>query len=193
KRILLEVMVQNSVGLFLIMPVFLPVLVASQALAGEKERRTLEPLLAAPISPAQLVLGKTLAAMLPALAISTLAFAVFAVGADLITYPLVGRLLLPDGMFFFAVLVLAPLLSFLGTTLSVAISARVGDSRLAQTLSGLVVMPFAAVVVLQVVGLLQLGPGTYLGLAVGALAADVVMLRLAVRLFDRERLLTRWA
>ena len=78
-------------------------------------------------------------------------------------------------------------------SVSVLISARVGDSRLALTLSGLVVMPFAALVVLQVVGLLQLGPKIYGALALGAFVADWLMLRLAVKLFDRERLLTRWS
>lgn len=126
KQIVLEAMVRNSIGMFLIMPLFLPVLIASHAIAGEKERRTLEPLLASPVGARELMLGKTLAAVIPALGVTVLAFAVFAIGADVIAWPVLGRLLLPDASFLFAVLVLAPLLSFLGTCVSVLISARVG-------------------------------------------------------------------
>ncbi len=189
---LVQVTVRNSVGLFLVMPIFLPVIIASHAVAGEKERRTLEPLLATPVTAAQLVLGKSLSAVVPAVGITALTFAVFAAGADSIAWPVVKGPLLPDAVFLFAVLVLAPLLSFFGNCISVLISARVSDPRLAQSLSGLVVMPFFALVSLQFAGLLELGPKAYLAMALGALAADVLMLRLAVRLFDRDRLLTRW-
>ncbi|MGI5860442.1 MAG: ABC transporter permease subunit [Myxococcales bacterium] len=190
---IVQVTLRNAIGLFLAMPVFLPVLIASQSVAGEKERRTLEPLLATPITARELVLGKSLATVVPATGITLVAFVVFAVGADLICWPLLGRLVLPDATFLFAVFVLAPLLSFLGNCISVLISARVSDVRLAQSLAGLVVMPFVGVVVLQFVGLLAFGPLAYALTALAALAADVVMLRVAVRFFDRDRLLTRWS
>jgi ABC-type Na+ efflux pump permease subunit len=189
---LIEVTVRNAVGLFLVMPIFLPVIIASHAVAGEKERRTLEPLLATPLTAAELVLGKSLSAVVPAVGITWIAFAGFALGADLLTYPLLHRVMLPDRTFLFAVLILSPLLSFLGNCISVLISARVNDPRLAQSLAGLLVMPFFAVVALQFAGLLALGPVVYVSLAAGALIADVLMLRLAVALFDRDRLLTRW-
>jgi ABC-2 type transport system permease protein len=190
--VLIEATVRNSLGLFLVMPVFLPVIIASQSVAGEKERRTLEPLLATPLTAFDLVLGKTLAAAAPALAITFVAFGVFAAGADLVAWPVLRRAILPNAAFLFSVLILAPLLSFFGTCLSVLISARVGDARLAQSLAGLLVMPFFAAVALQFGGLLTFGPAAYLGVAGAALAADAAMLKLAVRLFDRDRLLTRW-
>ena len=58
------------VGIFLLMPVFVPILISSQSVAGEKERRTLEPLLAAPVSASELLLGKSLASVVPAVAIT---------------------------------------------------------------------------------------------------------------------------
>jgi ABC-type Na+ efflux pump permease subunit len=192
-EVIVEVTLRNAVGLFLVMPIFLPVLIASQSVAGEKERRTLEPLLATPITARELVLGKSLAAVVPAMGITLVAFLAFAIGADLIAWPVLGRLVLPDATFLFAIFVLAPLLSFLGNCISVLISARVSDVRLAQSLAGLVVMPFFGLVVLQFVGLLAFGPLAYAATALGALGADLVMLRVAVRFFDRDRLLTRWA
>jgi ABC-2 type transport system permease protein len=193
RGLLVETTLRNSVGLFLAMPVFLPVLIASQSIAGEKERRTLEALLATPATAREIVLGKSLAAVIPAMGITLAAFAAFAAGADALCWRLFHRLLLPDGGFLFALLVLAPLLSFLGTCISVLISARVGDTRLAQSLAGLLVMPFFGLVSLQFAGLLALGPIAYASLAIGTLAADVLLLRLSVRFFDRDRLLTRWS
>jgi ABC-2 type transport system permease protein len=190
--VLVEATVRNSVGLFL-MPAFIPVILASQSVAGEKERRTIEPLLATPLTALDLVLGKSLAAVVPALCITFLAFAAFAAGADLIAWPILKRAVLPDATFLFSVAVLAPLLSFFGTCLAVLISARVGDARLAQSLAGLLVMPLFGALSLQFAGLLRFGPASYAGLGAAALAADAAMLKLAVRLFDRDRLLTRWS
>ena len=61
--------------MFLVMPVFVPILISSQSVAGEKERRTLEPLLASPVTAAELVAGKSLASLVPAVGISWVAFA----------------------------------------------------------------------------------------------------------------------
>ncbi len=53
--------------LFLIIPIIIPVTIASYSIVGEKTTRTLEPLLATPITTAELLWGKTLAAIIPAL------------------------------------------------------------------------------------------------------------------------------
>ncbi|MHB8420839.1 MAG: ABC transporter permease subunit [Myxococcales bacterium] len=190
---LVAVMVHHCVALFLVMPLFIPVLIAAQSVAGKKERRTIEPLLASPLSAAEIVLGKSLAAVVPALGITWAAFGLFAVGVNEIAKPLFRKPLLPDGPWLFAVLVLAPLLCFLGNTVTVLVSSRVSDSRLAQQISALLVVPFLALVVLQFTGLLFLGPWFYLWFGLGAAAFDVVLFAGAVRLFDRQRILSRWS
>ncbi len=193
RREVIGVMIRNCVGLFLVMPLFIPVLIAAQSVAGEKERRTIEPLLASPLSAAEIVLGKSLAAVVPALGITWTAFVLFAVGVDWAARPLYGRPLLPDAAWSFAVLVLAPLLCFLGNTVTVLVSSRVGDSRLAQQLSALLVVPFLAIVTVQFVGLLFAGPWFFVWLGLGAAVLDAALFALAVRLFDRQRILSRWS
>lgn len=190
---LLEKTLRNSVGFFLAMPAFLPVLIASQSVAGEKERRTLEPLLATPATALDIVLAKSLAAVIPAMLITLVSFVVFAAGADALCAKALGRAPLPDGHFAFCLAVLAPLLSFFANCVSVTISARVGDVRLAQSLAGLTVMPIFSVLALQFAGLLTLGGWAYPVAAVVALVVDLALLKLAVSMFDRDRLLTRWA
>ena len=59
---------RNWLPMFLVLPIFLPILLAAQSIGGERERRTLEPLLATPVATSSIILGKSLAALLPALA-----------------------------------------------------------------------------------------------------------------------------
>jgi ABC-type Na+ efflux pump permease subunit len=174
------------------MPVFVPILISSQSVAGEKERRTLEPLLAAPISAAELVLGKSLASVVPAVAITWLSFGVFVAAVDLVAWPLVHGPVLPNATWLFGVGVVAPLFAFLGNGLAVLVSARVGEARLAQQVSALVVLPLMGLVSGQLAGWIRAGTGYYAILGAVVLVLDVLLVRASVRLFDRERLVSRW-
>lgn len=191
-RFLVERTLTDWFGLFLIMPVFVPILVSSQAVAGEKERRTLEPLLASPITAAELVVGKSLASLVPAVGITFVAFAVFCLAVDAVVWPAFRELVLPNGMWTFGVLVIAPLFAFFGNGIAVVISARVGEARLAQQLSGLVVLPLIGLVGGQMAGFLQAGTAYYALQGAVVLVADVLLVGASVRLFDRERLISRW-
>ena len=179
---------RNWLPMFLVLPIFLPIMLASQSIGGERERRTLEPLLAAPVSTASIILGKSLAALLPALAITWISAALFCLGIDAVA----GQRVLPDAAWIFGVLVLTPLFALFGNAAAVVVSSRVLDSRAAQNLAATTVLPLLALLVVQLAGRIALGPRFYLGLAAGVAAADLALIALAVRLFDRERLLTRW-
>jgi ABC-2 type transport system permease protein len=191
-RFLIDKTLADWFGLFLLMPVFVPILISSQSVAGEKERRTLEPLLATPITGLELLLGKSLASLVPAGAITWLAFAAFCVGVDVAAWPLVNGPLLPNGMWLFGMLVIAPLFAFFGNGIAVLISARVSEARMAQQLSGLVVLPLVGLVAGQVAGYLRAGTTYYAVQGVIVFVLDVLLLAVSVRLFDRERMVSRW-
>ena len=74
----------------------------------------------------------------------------------------------------------------------VIVSARVNDPRVAQQVGGVVIVPVIALVLLQATGTLLVGPVGYTLLAIIVLAISLVGLRIGVRLFDREAILTRW-
>jgi ABC-2 type transport system permease protein len=95
-------------------------------------------------------------------------------------------------MWLFANFVIGPLLSFFGNCLAVAVSFRVGDARLAQQLSAVVVLPFVALVIAQFAGFFFVGSAFYLLLAPIVALLDMAMLRAALWASDRERVLTRW-
>jgi ABC-type transport system involved in multi-copper enzyme maturation permease subunit len=65
------------VGFF---PISFSLVIALETFVGEKERRSLEPILATPLTDAQLYLGKTLAAMIPPLMAAYLGITVYLAG-----------------------------------------------------------------------------------------------------------------
>ena len=187
-RSVADVLARNWLPMFLVLPIFLPILLAAQSIGGERERRTLEPLLATPVSTLSIILGKSIAALVPALLITWIAAALFCLGMDLVA----GQFLLPDAAWLFGTLVLSPLLALFGNAMAVVVSSRVLDPRAAQNLAATTVLPLLGILVVQLAGRIALGPRFYFVLAAGVAAADVALVAAAVRLFDRERLLTQW-
>lgn len=191
-RFLVERTLVDWFGLFLVMPVFIPILISSQSVAGERERRTLEPLLASPLSAGELVAGKSLASLVPAVALTWGAFGLLCAGVDWVAWPLTHAPLLPNALWSFGMLVLGPLFAFFGNAVAVLISARVNEARTAQQVAALVVLPLLGLAAGQVAGLLRAGPGFYVLEGLVVLALDVLLVALSLRLLDRERLLSRW-
>jgi ABC-2 type transport system permease protein len=192
---LASLLAKNWLPMFLVLPIFLPILIAAQSVGGERERRTLEPLLATPVGTLEIILGKSVAAVVPSVLLTWAAAALFCGGIDLLARPLLPSgvpLPLPDGQWLFATAVLSPLLALFGNAIAVVLSSVVADPRAAQNLAGMTVVPLLGGLVAQLAGRVSLGWGFYGLLAAGALVADVGLIALAARVFDRERLLTRW-
>ena len=78
-------MVSQFMMLFMLIPVAIPGVIAAYSIVGEKTTRSLEPLLATPISTTELLLGKGAAAVIPAVAATWICFVIF-----LLLLPLVG-------------------------------------------------------------------------------------------------------
>jgi ABC-2 type transport system permease protein len=95
-------------------------------------------------------------------------------------------------MWLLAMLVIAPLLALLAVSLGVLISSRVNDTRVAQQIGGLLVLPLVGLGVVQTAGLILYSLPMFVvgAAAIGILAA--LVLAAAVRLFNRETILTRW-
>jgi ABC-2 type transport system permease protein len=185
-------LVMEFLLLYMMMPLMIPVTIAAYSIVGEKSTRTLEPLLATPITTVELLAGKGLAAALPAIGATWLSFAIFAVGARLlgISPGLLAKLM--DPLWLIAVFVVGPLLSVASVSFAVMISSRVNEPRVAEQLSGLVVLPLLGLFFGQVSGLILLDTTLIVWMAIGLLALDAVLLVFAVQLFQRESVLTRW-
>ena len=178
--------------MFMMIPLFIPVNIAAYSIVGEKTTRSLEPLLATPISTGELLAGKNLASVIPAIIATWAGFAVFAVGALIITGRGVVAQALLDPMWLIAIIITGPLLSILSVNFSIMVSSRVNDPRVAEQLSAVVILPLLAVFFGQIAGLFILNSTLILLMSLVLVFVDVLMVYLAIRLFQRETILTRW-
>jgi len=178
--------------LFMIIPLMIPVNIAAYSIVGEKATRSLEPLLATPITTGELLAGKNLAAVIPAVVATWFSFVIFILGTwILIDSPRVVAELL-DPMWWIAVLLLGPLLAVLSVNFSIIVSSRVNDPRVAEQVSAVVILPILALFFSQIAGLFFLNRALVLLITLVVLAFDLVLLYLSTRLFQRETILTRW-
>ena len=124
----------------------LPSIIASYSFVGEKVEKSLEPLLATPTTDGELLLGKSLAAFVPCIAVTYLAAAISAAILDVWSYIRIGDFLMPNVFWFLVCSVIAPLACILSVEANVIVSSRVNDIRAAQQLGGLVVLPLILLV-----------------------------------------------
>lgn len=143
--------------LFLLVPIMAASLVAANSFAGEKERRTLESLLFAPLDLYSLFLGKALAAFVLAMLLAIGSFILFGLTVNILAYPLFNRLIFPESNWWVLVFWVSPSLSLLTILFNVAVSAKVKGFQEANQMSVFVVLPIIALVVSQATGALFLG------------------------------------
>jgi len=178
--------------LFWIAPLAIPMTIATYSVVGEKRERALEPLLATPLTTGELLVGKALAAAGPGVLLSSAAYllAVAAAGGIGLSAPAMALLWGPAA--WFQIFVLGPLITLLATFSGLIVSSRVNDPRLAEQIGMVVILPLLGLILAQSFGLLWLS-GALLGLIALSLAgADALLAALAVALFERETILTRW-
>jgi ABC-2 type transport system permease protein len=178
--------------LFLLMPLIVPSIIASYSIVGEKTRGTLEPILATPIATWELLLGKSLAAFIPAVGLTFVCGGIFVVALKLVAVSerVFSAIISPGWVIVF--LLCSPMLAIISIALMVAVSSRVNDPRTAQQLSAIAIVPLMGVFVGQLTGILVLGPGVALTGAIILAAIAAVTIWLATRVFQREVILTRW-
>ncbi len=183
--------VQQFLAFFLLMPAYIPLAIATFSIIGEKQARSLEPVLAAPIRTVELLAGKALAALIPGVLAGWLTYLVFAALASVVYGPhLFG--VVTDSSWLAGTFVLGPAVGLVSVVAGVITSSRVSDPRAAQQIGGVVIVPIIAVTLLQTTGTLLVGASGYLVLAAILFVISLGGLRLGVRLFEREAILTRW-
>jgi ABC-2 type transport system permease protein len=176
---------------FLIIPLMASSVIAADSFAGEKERKTTEALLATPITDSELLLGKILVALVPAMIITIASFIVYASVVNIVLLPAAGRLVLPNLNWLILIFLLSPSIALAGIGLTVLISSRVKGFREAQQISGVLVLPVLFLVFAQANGALFLGPIVLLELTALCLIIDIAVLRICTKLFRREELIAK--
>ena len=179
--------------LFVMIAALEPLITSSYSIVGEKVENTLEPLLATPSSDREILGGKYIAALLPAILSVLLGATVYIILADVFVDGLLGHLLYPNLGLALMIFLTAPLASFSMTGLSVLFSARAKSVQSAQALSRLMLVPYAVPVWLSELGLYSLNSTINLVTIAGILAlTGILMYYLSLIKFSREEILTTW-
>jgi ABC-2 type transport system permease protein len=177
--------------LFLIVPLMVSAVLAADAFAGEKERKTLESLLHLPIAERDLFLAKLLTAFIPAIAVSWIGFLCFCLVANGVAWPVLHRVFVPTQLWLVMILWVGPAVATLGLAVMVRVSARARTSQEANQLGGAVILPLIFLSVGQSSGLLlaPLPVAIAIGGVIWILALWLV--RGGARRFTRDQLAAR--
>jgi ABC-2 type transport system permease protein len=185
-------MVSSFMTMFLMLPMIIPVTISAYSIVGEKTTRSLEPLLATPITTVELLAGKSLAAAIPAVLATYVAYGIFLVGTYIITKSLVFVGALASLPWLIAIFLGGPLMAGIAINFSLIVSSRVNDPRAAEQLSAVVIVPVLALFFGQLSGIFVLDTfKAVLGVII-LLLLYFILVYAAAQLFQRETILTRW-
>ncbi len=178
------------VGFF---PISISLVIALETFVGEKERRSLEPLLSTPLTNTELYIGKTLSAMIPPLVSSYGGMAVYL--GFLILGDLEWR---PNVMLIVQIVLLTTVQALVMVTGAVVVSSQTTSTRAANLLASFIIIPMtlliqgeSAVMFLAPDADAPNGIGALWALIAGMMIVVILLLRVGNSMFNREELLGR--
>ena len=170
------------VGFF---PISFSLVIALETFVGEKERSSLEPLLATPLTDAQLYIGKTLAAMIPPLLAAYLGITVYLAGLYFFegwSPPLILLLL---------IITLTTAEGVVMVSGAVVLSSQTTSVRAANLLASFVIIPMALLVQGEAIIMFYANYGVLWWVVLFLIVVDVILVRMGIHTFNREELLGR--
>lgn len=176
---------------FLIMiPMMVPMAISSDSIAGEKERKTIEGLLAAPITKEEILIGKALAAAVPSIVISWIAEIIYIIFTNIVIHNIMGRIILPNLFAVIMFFLLMPTQTLLSTLLMTSFSSKAKGSREALQKSGFFAMPIIFLISALIFLPLLVHPSLTLASEVIMVLLLLIFLRRATKNFNRNKLLS---
>ncbi len=175
----------------LLIPTMVAIYAGAYGIVEEKVSRSLEPLLATPVRTWELLLGKALAGFIPAMIITWCAAALSLLGITILGWGyLIGKFIGITWLMNF--LVVSPAIAMLSFLLGIIGSSWAKDHKSAQNLVMFIIFPVFLLIGLQVTGLVAFTSVNISLFGVGLIIIDILVLRIAVRLFRRESIILRW-
>ena len=191
--VILGPMVPAIIGIFAIIPT---TMISANALVGEREMNTLEPLLCTPLTDRELLLGKTMAGAIPSLIILVSSTVASVVGVAVLTvamgYPMIIILDLA-GVFLLSTSV--PIMIFAVIAVTIIVSGRVTRVYEAYQMTTMIILVFMIPMMLPLFGL---DTGTTGDLAwfsniMTLIIASLIFIvgwAVALKLFSRDKLVS---
>ncbi len=189
---LVRYLLRGTAAFFLLMPAVIASTAAAFSIVGEKQQRTLEPILATPITDREFLAAKFTVCMVPTMLATWGAALLAALGVDIVTMLRYGTLVLPDRFWVAGAGVLSLLFGGAVTLLTMRLSAKSVDPQATVQASALVIVP-GALVVFGLFGKLLLNYFEAVLIIIALMIPlDAWLFRRVERTFRREEILTRW-
>jgi uncharacterized membrane protein SpoIIM required for sporulation len=170
------------VGFF---PISISLVIALESFAGERERLSLEPLLATPLTDGQLYLGKMFASLLLPLMAAYLGIFVYLGGLFLrINW-------VPPGQLLLQVLLLTFAQAIVMVNGAVVISSQATSVRAANLLASFVILPVSQLIIAESLIMFWGRYNVLWIVLIGLLLISIVLGRMGLHVFNRETLLGR--
>ncbi len=183
----------TSFSFFLVIgAAYVPLGIASYSIVGEKVEKSLEPLLATPLTDAEILLGKAISAIIPTLIAMYAAAVVFMVGIDAVTFGTLGYYYFPNWNMATLLLVLMPVAIVMSVLFSVIVSSRVNDVRSANSFGIFILFPLLGIYLLSETSVITIDVNTLLIISGVILAIDAALFIVSTKTFRREEILTKW-
>lgn len=170
------------VGFF---PISVSLVIALESFVGEKERHSLEPLLSSPLTNLELYVGKTLAATLPPLLAAYMGIVVYLAGLY------ISLRWVPPPILLTQIVVLTTVQALVMVSGAVVISTQTTSVRAANLLASFIIIPMALLVQGESMVMFWARYDVLWVIIFGLLMLNAVLVRMGVRLFNREELLGR--
>lgn len=178
------------VGFF---PISISLVIALETFVGEKERRSLEPLLSTPLTNTELYIGKTLSAMIPPLIASFGGMMLYLLTA--LTGELAWR---PQPMLLVQIILLTIVQALVMITGAVVVSSQTTSTRAANLLASFIIIPMTLIIngesFIMFIAPDATSPGginALWAIIVAMILVAILLLRVGSTLFNREELLGR--
>lgn len=170
------------VGFF---PITVSLVIALDSFVGEKERKSIEPLLASPLEDRQLYLGKLLAALVPPLLAAYFGISVYLIGV----YWQVGWK--PTPILLTQIISLTTVQALVMVSAAVVISTQTTSVRAANLLSSFIIIPMVFLIQGESIIMFWARYPILWWVIAGLLVVSILLVRTGVVHFRREELLGR--
>ncbi|HUZ18274.1 MAG TPA: ABC transporter permease subunit [Spirochaetia bacterium] len=189
-RMIYVVLNYTFIPMFMIVPLMASSIISANAIVGEKERKTLETLLYTPVTNREFIVAKLLGPFLPAVAIAWIGFVGYFAAANIVSLVMIHTLMIRSWIWLPALLLLAPAVSAIGLSATLAVSLKAKSFMEAQQLGGAVVIPMILLVVIQITGVIVLNIFTLIAFALLLLAASYLIVMRVLPHFTREGIIS---
>jgi hypothetical protein len=170
------------VGFF---PISISLVIALESFAGERERLSLEPLLATPLTNTQLYMGKMIASAVTPLAAAYAGIGIYMLG---LWFQIHWR---PSASLLLQVLLLTTAQAVVMVSGAVVISSQTTSVRAANLLSSFIIIPVSQLIIAESLVMFWGRYQVLWGIVLALVVIAILLARMGLHLFSRENLLGR--